>query len=138
MKLKFILVFTLILICKSYAQITTTITNVLVNNQSTISNCSLIDFGSNANNSITINFKLTKPSNQVVGNCDLDILLKYAIGSIGTSKASNIVQSGSWTNNNTEFNGQITANISAGDIQVTGSSIYIECKTDTSAKTQSC
>ncbi|MFG6685085.1 T9SS type A sorting domain-containing protein [Mariniflexile sp. HNIBRBA6329] len=138
MKIKFILVFTLIFMCKSYSQVVTTITNILVNNQTTVSNCNLIDFGTNSNNSLTIYFKLTKPSNQAVGNCDLDILLKYNTGSYGNSRANIILQSGGWINNNTEFIGQITANISASEIQLTGSSIYIECKTSSGVKSQSC
>lgn len=81
---------------------------------------------------------MTKPSSQAIGNCNLKILLKYSTSTSGSQRANVIIQSGSWANNNTEFIGTITCNISESEIQVSGSSILIECTTDSSVKTSSC
>lgn len=89
--IKLFLFFTLLCICKSFAQVSTTITDVFVNNQTTINNCGVIGFGSVSNNSLAVHFKLTKPSAQAIGNCNLKILLKYSNGTAGSQKANIIV-----------------------------------------------
>lgn len=110
---------------QSIGQISTSIVDVLVNNQTTINDCSLIDFGSTTNNSLTVYFKLTKPSNQSVETTTVIVYLKYSSSTNpGTNKGSYSVPSTAWTNGDTQFEGQIPINISASEIQVTGSSIY--------------
>jgi hypothetical protein len=136
-KIKTVLIFTLFFVSKTFAQVTTSITDVLVNNQTTVNNCGLIDFGSISNNSLNVNFKLVKPSTQALGNCTIRILLKYRSIVSGSEKANIIVQSGSWAKD-TLFIGNIACNISESEIQDLGSSIYIECKTDSDVKTISC
>ncbi len=68
MKSKIYLLTIIITFCaySTYGQITTEIVNVLVNNQTTVSNCSAIDLEDNNSVSLTIYFKLTKPSNQAL------------------------------------------------------------------------
>lgn len=133
-----LILLTLFLGCKSFGQVTTSITSVYVNSQTTYASCSLIDFGSVSNNSLTFYFKLTKPSSQALGDSNLKILLKNNSFSYGSERANIIVQSGSWSNGDTEFIGTIACNISESEIQVTGSSVLIEFTTDTGVKTSSC
>lgn len=112
-------------IFQSIAQITTTIVDVLVNNQTTIDNCGLIDFGSTTSNNLTVNFKLTKPASQAVGTVTVTVYLKYSSAqNPGTNKGTYSVPNTAWTNGGVQFEGQIPINISSNEIQVTGSSIY--------------
>jgi hypothetical protein len=136
-RIKLLFIATLLFTGVANAQVSTSITDVLVNSQTTVNNCGLIDFGSISNNRLTVNFKLTKPSTQAIGNCTLRIFLKYSSYTSGSEKANVIVQSGSWANN-TESIGNILCNISESEIQVAGSIIYIECTTDSGLKTRSC
>lgn len=46
--------------------------------------------------------------------------------------------SSAWANNNTEYVGAISCNISENEILATGSSIFIEFTTDSGVKTKSC
>jgi hypothetical protein len=125
----------------SYSQVVTAISQVFVNSQTTVTNCSLIDFGTTSNNSITVYYKLTKPLNQVVSG-NITLQLKYSSTSNGTQKASIPVQAISWVDNtqtNTStFESTISCNISENEIQVTGSSIYAEFATSSNIKTSSC
>lgn len=136
-KISFLILFAVLITCKSFSQVTTSIVDVLVNNQTTVNNCNLINFGSTTNNSLNFAFKLTKPSAQAIGVCNVKILLKYSSSTGGSERSQINVLSNSWINN-TEALGNISCNISESEIQVTGSSIYIECTTDGGAKTSSC
>ncbi|MBQ0768006.1 hypothetical protein [Bizionia paragorgiae] len=140
MKSKIQLLIILITFCttSTYAQITTEIIDVLVNNQTTVNNCSLIDIEDNSNVSLTIYFKLTKPSNQALGTTNVKALLKYSNSSYGNEKGNYSVQSNSWSNNDTEFYGQIPISISESEIQVNGSSIFIKSVTDSNVEDDSC
>lgn len=89
-----------------YGQITTEIIDVTVN-QSTVSNCGLIDIENNDTVSLEIYFKLSKPSNQVVGTTNVEALLKYSSSSYGTNKGNYTIQSNSWGANDTEAYGLI-------------------------------
>ncbi|MBF2708718.1 T9SS type A sorting domain-containing protein [Flavobacterium soyangense] len=125
----------------SYSQVVTAISQVFVNSQTTVSNCSLIDFATTSNNSITVYYKLTKPLSQAVSG-NITLQLKYSSSSNGTQKASIPVQAISWVDNtqtNTStFESTISCNISESEIQVTGSSIYAEFATSSNIKTSSC
>ncbi|AWG20552.1 hypothetical protein FFWV33_02895 [Flavobacterium faecale] len=134
--IKIRILLTILCINNSFAQVTTSITDVYVNSV-TYNNCSLIDFGTTSNNNTTIYYKLTKPSNQAIGIGTLKILLKNDSSSYGNTKGSITISSESWANN-TEYIGTIACNISQSEIQVTGSSILIEFTTDSNLKTRSC
>lgn len=139
--IKILIVITSLSSYYSFGQVTTSINQVYVNSQTTVTNCSLIDFGSTSNNTLTIYYKLTKPLNQVVSG-NLRIKLKYSSSTNGTQKSSIPIQSTSWIDN-TQSNistneATIPCNISESEIQVTGSSIYIEFTTDSGAITSSC
>ncbi|TXD80648.1 hypothetical protein ESY86_20340 [Subsaximicrobium wynnwilliamsii] len=140
MKSKIQLLIILITFCtyNTYGQITTEIIDVLVNNQTTVSNCSLIDLEDNSNISLTIYFKLTKPSNQALGTTNVKALLKYSNSSSGDDKGNYTVQSNSWGNNDTEFYGQIPISVSENEIQVNSSSIFIKSITDSGVESNSC
>lgn len=101
-----------------YGQITPEIIDVLVNNQTTVNNCGLIDFEDNNNNTLTIYFKLTKPSNQAVGTTNVDALLKYSSSSNGVVRGTYTIGSNDWSNNNTEAYGSLPINISSSEVQV--------------------
>jgi len=103
-----------------------------------VSNCSSIDLEDNSSVSLTIYFKLTKPSNQALGTTNVKALLKYSSSSNGNEKGSYTVLSNSWGNNNTEFYGQIPINVSENEIQVNGSSIFIKSITDSGVESNSC
>jgi hypothetical protein len=127
MKLKttFLLMILLIIAIKSYSQVTVTIENVLVNNQTNVNNCNTIDFGTISTNSLNFNFKLSKNSS-FTPNGNLKIMLKYSSSTNGSERANLTFQSTSWSFDGTSAEGYISCNISASEIQVSGSSIYLE------------
>lgn len=137
-KITTLIIFTLFMVCKSFSQVTT-IESVLVNSQTTVNNCGIIDVGTIQNNVLTISFKLTKPSGQAIGNSILKILFKPNNFDYGNEKGITQILSTGWTNNNTEYFGQIISdNISANEIEVSGSSILIEFISDSGNKERSC
>ncbi|MFC4722669.1 T9SS type A sorting domain-containing protein [Geojedonia litorea] len=115
---------------KLYGQVTVAIESVLVNNQTTVTNCNTIDFGTVSSNSLNFSFKLTKPLNQVVGNGPIKIMFKYSSASTGNQRNSITILSGSWNddtfNNISTYQSSIQTNISASEIQVSGSSVYLQ------------
>ena len=121
----------------SYGQVDTKIDEISVNNQQYVNNCNTIDFGTTTNNSLTIYFTLTKPTNQAVGEGKLRFMLKYSNSSIGDMITEIPIQSISWTNN-TQFTHVIGGNISSSSFQVSGSSIYIEYESGSGSKYPSC
>jgi hypothetical protein len=121
----------------SYGQVDTKIDQISVNNQQYVNNCSTIDFGTTTNNSLTIYFTLTKPTNQAVGEGKLRFMLKYSNSSIGDMITEIPIQSISWSNN-TQFTHVIGGNISSSSIQISGSSIYIEYESGSGSKYPSC
>jgi hypothetical protein len=123
--IRIILITTILFTGNLFSQ-TTLITQVYVNNQTTVTGCSTIDFGSTSNNNVVVYFKLTKPAAQAIANFDLKLKFKYSASSNGSQKSFVTIQSTSWANNNTTYEGTISCNISESEIQVTGSSIYIE------------
>ena len=126
---------------KLYGQVTVTIESVLVNNQTTVNNCNTIDFGTVSNNNLNFSFKLSKPINQVVGDGNLKVMLKYSSSSSGIQKGSSLtILSSSWVNetNQSTFQNSIQTNISASEIQVSGSSIYLQYESSSSSEYYSC
>ena len=59
------------------AQITTSINNIFLNSQTTVSNCNTLDFGTTQNNSLVFYYKLTRPQSLPNGTGKLRIMLKY-------------------------------------------------------------
>lgn len=51
-KIKLAVLIALFGMCKSIGQVSTSIVDVLVNNQTTVNNCGLIDLGATANNTL--------------------------------------------------------------------------------------
>lgn len=119
------------------AQISTSINSVFLNSQTSVSNCNTLDFGATQNNSLSINFKLTRPSSLPDGTGTLRIMLKYDSTSnpqqIG---ASQDILNSFWTNS--MFESSIGGNISDSQVQLSGSSIYLEFETFSNVKTSSC
>ena len=119
------------------AQITTSINDVFLNNQTNISNCNTLDFGATQNNSLTFYFKLSRPSSLPSGTGTLRIMLKYDSTSnpqvIGAPQ--NILDS-FW--GGTIYESTIGVNISDSQVQVSGSTIYLEFETSGNLKTSSC
>lgn len=81
--IKIIIILVILGFNNTFAQVNTTIESVFVNS-TTYNNCSLIDFGTTSNNSLTFYYKLTKPSGQAIGNSTLRIVLKYNSSSFGS------------------------------------------------------
>ncbi len=134
------IIFTILLYCtitSMNSQITTTIIDVLVNSQTTINNCNVLDFGTNQNNNLIIYFKLQRPQSLPNGGGTLRIYLKYNSNSIPQviGVPRNILDS-YWTNTN--YESTMNCDISASQIQVSGSSISVEFETNGGIKTQSC
>jgi hypothetical protein len=136
--IKLITCLLLLFISKSFSQVTTQIMDVTINSQSTVNNCGLIDLGTITNNSLSVYFKLTKPSSQAIGTCTVRAYLKYSSASYGAERGTYTVLNTAWSNSDTETYGTMAFNISASEIQVTGSSIFIECTTDSGLKSSSC
>lgn len=106
------------------AQITTKIEQVFVNNQTTVTSCNTIDFGVNANNNLVFYFKLSKSANYVVQDGNLKIKLKYDSSSNGVERGNLTIPASFWSD--IDYVHTIPTNISANEIQVNGSSIYLE------------
>lgn len=130
LKILFLLLILFLVEVKLYGQVTVTIESVLVNNLTTVTNCNTIDFGTVTTNSLNFSFKLTKPLNQVVGNGPIKIMFKYSSASTGNQRNSITILSGSWNddtfNNISTYQSSIQTNISASEIQVSGSSVYLQ------------
>lgn len=131
-KLLFFLLFCLTI--KVSSQVLVTSQQVNLNNSTTIYGCNLIDFGTTVSNDLVINFKLSKPSTQVVGTGTLKVMFLSAPGltaySIGIPK---IIPSGDWVNS-TDIINQISVNIQASAIPVSGSVIYLEYTSSSNVK----
>lgn len=121
----FLLMILLVISIKSFSQVTVAIQNVLLNNQTNINNCGTIDFGTVSTNSLNFSFKLSK-NVSFTSNGIIKIMLKYSSSSYGSMRASQDFQSTSWSIDGTTSEGYISTNISASEIQVNGSSIYLE------------
>lgn len=134
------IIFTILLYCtitSMNSQITTTIIDVLVNSQTTINNCNVLDFGTNQNNNLVIYFKLQRPQSLPNGAGTLRIYFKYNSNSIPQviGVPRNILDS-NWSNTN--YESLMNCDVLASQIQVSGSSIGIEFETNSGIKTQSC
>ncbi len=121
-----------------FGQINTEIIDITVDNQTIVSNCNSIDLEDNNTVSLDIYFKLTKPSAQAVSTVNVKALLKYSSNSTGDEQGTYTLPSTGWSNNNTEFYGTIPLNLSANDIQVNGSSIFIKSITSSGVESNSC
>ncbi len=108
------------------AQVTVRSTQISINNGNPVYGCTLLDFGSIQSNTLRISYKLTKPTNQVVGTGSLKVIFKYTPADvgymIGTAKT---ISTGDWISN-TQAIGEISVTIQANLIQTTGSSIVLE------------
>ena len=74
------LIFSLFFTCKVLSQVNVSTVRVFLNSQTTINSWDLIDFGTTVNNSLVVNFRLTKPSNQVVGDGTVRIMFRSSSG----------------------------------------------------------
>ena len=119
------------------AQITTSINYVFLNNQTNISNCNTLDFGATQNNSLTFYFKLSRPSSLPSGTGTLRIMLKYdSTSNPQVIGAPQNIQDSFW--GGTIYESTIGVNISDSQVQVSGSTIYLEFETSGNIKTSSC
>ncbi|MDN3678476.1 T9SS type A sorting domain-containing protein [Flavobacterium paronense] len=109
-------------VSKSYAQVTTTIDQVFVNNQTTVTSCNTINFGTTQNNSLIFYYTLTKSG--AIGDGTITIYLKYSSSSNPTLKTQLNIPSSFWSP--TQYQSTIPCNIGENEVQVSGSSIYLE------------
>jgi hypothetical protein len=121
-----------------YSQVSTSISNVLVNSQTTVINCNTIDFGSTSNNTLSFFYKLQKNSASYCSDGNLKIILKYSSSTFGSQRGSTIFLSSIRWDSNNRAEGYITCNISESEVQVSGGSIYLEYSDCNNNKTQSC
>ena len=118
------------------AQITTSINNIFLNSQTTVSNCNTLDFVTTQNNSLVFYYKLTRPQSLPNGTGKLRIMLKYDSSSNPQIITSLDILDSFWANTINEAT--ISGNISENQVQVSGSSIYLEFETSGSIKSSSC
>lgn len=138
-KLNILILLFVLCIYKTYGQINTQIIDVTINSQDVVNNCGTIDIQNNSSVNLSIYFKLTKPSNQAVGDATVEARLKYSSSTIeGTFKGSVIIQSSSWVNGDTEAYGTIPFPVDESEIDFTGSSIYIKTSDNGSDYSESC
>ena len=108
-----------------------------MNSQTTVSNCNTLDFGTVQNNNLVFYYKLSRPSSLPSGTGTLRIMFK--LNSSATPQVigspQNILDS-FWTN--TLYESTINCNLSASQVQQSGSSIYLEFETSGNIKTSSC
>ncbi len=121
----FQVIFFLLITSKSFGQITLSLDQIYLNSQTSIENCSTVDFGTTVNNNLVFYYTLEKSVNQAVADGTIKVTLKYNSNSIGAVKATQFVSSASW-NLTTQYSHTISTNIQASDIQVSGSSILLE------------
>ncbi|MEX0595477.1 MAG: hypothetical protein WD512_03175, partial [Candidatus Paceibacterota bacterium] len=108
-----------------------------MNSQTSITGCSLVDFGTNQNNSLVFYYRLSRPTNLPSGTGTLRVMLRsnpaFSAYSVGTPQT---IQNTSWSGQ--FYDHTIPCDISANQIQETGSTIYIEFETSSGIKTKSC
>lgn len=126
MKSKIHLLIILIAFCtySTYGQITTTIDEVYINGQTGVTNCGTIDFETTENNTLTFYYTLTKTPSST-GEGYLKIRLKYNSSSNGAERGLQYITSQKFGSSN-EYSHTIATNIDASEVQVSGSSIYLE------------
>ena len=124
-KLYFQIIFFLLIFSKSFSQITLTLDQIYLNNQTSIQNCNTVDFGTTADNYLVFYYTLEKNVNQAVTDGTIQISLKYNSTSSGSIKNSALVASSLW-NLSDQYSSTISTNILASEIQVSGSSILLE------------
>ncbi len=142
-KIKILLLLISLMASKTFAQITTTINNISVNNQSNIINCNLIDIGTTSSNNLVINFRITKPTAQANMAGIVKIYLNNPVGTSGsyTIGGEFNVQSSMWLDNGngiTSVIGTVSCNFDSSSIRVTGSSVNIGFVIGSNATTSSC
>ncbi len=111
----------------------TKIDEVRVNNQTTVTNCNTINFGTVVNNSLTFYYTLTDVSSP---SGTLRIYLKSSSSSGGTVLNTQNIQTVNWSGGS--YSSTIACSINETNVQVSGSSIYIEFETSGNIKTKSC
>ncbi|WMI66848.1 T9SS type A sorting domain-containing protein [Aestuariibaculum sp. YM273] len=114
----------LLIVNKVSGQITLTLDEIYLNNQTSIENCNTVDFGLTTNNYLVFYYTLQKPINQAVSDGTIKVILKYDSSS-SSEKNSSVIGSALW-NTTDMYSNSITANIQASQIQASGSSILLE------------
>lgn len=91
-----------------------------------ISNCGTIDFEDNDEVTVQFGVNLEKPTNLAVGNGYLKIYIKKTSSSPEIERYSQIIQSGSWSGDNTTetFGASLTVAIDAVDFNTSGGTFY--------------
>ncbi|MEM0541865.1 hypothetical protein WFZ85_04515 [Flavobacterium sp. j3] len=120
----------------SHSQVTTTVDQVFVNNQTTVNLCNTINLASNQSVNLVFYYTLTKPSSQAVGDGTVRILLKNTSSSFPTEKVAMSIPASFWSP--TQYQSTISCNIGANEIQVSGSTIFVEYTSAGNVKYQSC
>lgn len=99
----------------------TGVDQVFLNSQTTITGCNTIDFGTVANNNMTFYYTLTN-AGQPTGT--LFVKFKYSSSTNATNLTQQNIQSTNWSGGTAQST--IACSLSASQIQVTGSTIYLE------------
>ena len=121
----------------TYGQVQVNINDVMVNYQTTVTNCNTIDFGTTTNNNLSFSVTLIKPSNMVVGTGTLKVMFKYDYSYSGSQIGAIVSIPDNWSNN-TQIGATINADIFASNIKVSGSSVYVEYESSGGVKYTSC
>lgn len=123
----------------TYGQVQVTINDVMVNSQTTVTNCNTIDFGTTTNNTLSFYFTLKKPLTMSVGHSKLKVMLRpYPTSEYMLTEINILPDYWSDYNNESRFDGTITANVSASSVAVSGSSVYLEFESYSNIKYSSC
>ncbi len=139
-KIRIFLMIIAVFSINTFAQ-TTTISSVYVNNQTTVTNCNLIDIGTTTSNNLTFYFTLSKPTAQANMAGTVKIYLVNSTSGSYTIGGEYLVQPTQWLDNGngtTTLGGTVSCNFSSSAIQVTGSSIKIGFVIGTNAPIYSC
>lgn len=97
---------------------------ILLNNQNTYYNCAPIDFGTTTSNTLTFDYTLNRSSDSPYGRGTLIVVIQYDASSeypVGNAKE---IYDTDWFPNSTS--GSISCTISAGQLQTTGSKIFLK------------
>lgn len=115
----------LLILTKSFSQITLELDQIQLNSQTTIQNCNTVDFGLTANNNLVFYYTLEKPQNQAVSEGEIRVKLKYSSNVNANTKTSATIASSLW-NDSEMYSSTITTDIQASEIQVSGSTVFLE------------
>ncbi len=120
-----------------FAQITPTISSIVLNNQQPpITSCGTLNLGSTQNNSLTVSVTLTRPTSLPYGEGTVKVMFKNQFGN-DIMLNSQFVIDAEWLGTTTAYK-QILANLDANQVIGSDCKLFVQFETTGNIKTSSC